>query len=225
MQYLFMQYLLLILWLIYSYALFGQTHLSKQTNLPAQNHYKIKNMGYISMPKEMELNIGQVNEVLDESLSALLNKYKLEISDKKIVFLQKILNPADTINKKWRASFTIETNDSQGRDVENMGQLEVQKMNDSVRASYGAKLREQNLKILSWYGVQKVKLNGINALKLSYINQVKNSSAKNNIKTMVNTYWIYKDSKEYILTFSYKKQEQNKWKLVCSEILKSIYIE
>lgn len=202
-------YVLLISYLLYSHELLAQTH------------YKIMDMGYVSIPKEMELDEGNVREVSDQSLSALLNKYNQEIVDKKIVFLQKDLIHNDEVDTKLlRASFTI-VKDTQDLDLENMDQLQIENVSDSIRSAFTKELEKEKMKIISWYGIQKIIFNNeTNALKLSYIKQ-----DINKVKIMINTYWVYKNSKKYILTCSYKRQEQNKWKPVYNQILKSIYID
>lgn len=202
-------YVLLISYLLYSYELLAQTH------------YKIMDMGYVSIPKEMELDEGNVRDVSDQSLSALLNKYNQEIVDKKIVFLQKDLIQNDEVDTKLlRASFTI-VKDTQDLDLENMDQLQIENISDSIRLAFTKELEKEKMKIISWYGIQKIIFNNeTNALKLSYIKQ-----DINKVNIMINIYWVYKNSKKYILTCSYKRQEQNKWKPVYNQILKSIYID
>lgn len=185
-----------------------------------KTHYKIRDMGYISMPKELKLKTGELHNVSDASLSALHNKYNYEITGRKIIFLQDILSNIDSAKTKF-AKFSIEISECEDLNIDSMDRQEVHTFDDTLRKNCKEKLQQTGEKILSWYGLQKTKLAGITALKLSYLKQ-----KSHDFKIIrVNICLIYKSARKYTIVFCYPNQDQNKWKPIYNEILKSIYIE
>lgn len=78
----------------------------------------------------------------------------------------------------------------------------------------------QNMKLLQWNGVSNVKIDGVPAIKYSYIRQL-----GSNPSVYVENYVVLRGSKRYIFTFSYRVNDKEIWQPIYSKILNSLQIE
>jgi hypothetical protein len=203
-------------------AILATSVVSAQTTF---ENYLIKNLGYISIPSNMELQGGNYKKLAEEYQKQNSKKFGFEISDDRIVFQQKGLNSGDKTGFLSYARVILETT------FGNYGDFE--KLTTSLSATpkelteISAQLKEQTeesftgtgLKLISWYGVQIVKVNNRTALKISYLRQL-----NDNPFVTVSMYQFHNNDRMHLLTMSYRQQDADTWKSLYTTILNSFKI-
>lgn len=184
--------------------------------LYAQKVYKLNDVGYITIPEEMELQEGIYKKMVEENIKL----YNFEISENRIVFQQKGLNKFNQKGFQSYARIIIETEYGNFDKDIFMTSQELKEANTIMRNSVYQNFKNTNLKLISWYGTSVTSINGKSALKVSYLRQL-----SSNPYVIVNMYIIPNGSKKHIITLSYRQNEEKIWKPIYSKVLKSIKIE
>ncbi len=184
--------------------------------LYAQKIYKLNDVGYITIPEEMELQEGIYKKMVEENIKL----YNFEISENRVVFQQKGLNKFNQKGFQSYARIIIETEYGDFDKDIFMTSQELKEANTIMRNSVYQNFKNTNLKLISWYGTSVTSINGKSALKVSYLRQL-----SSNPYVIVNMYIIPNGSKKHIITLSYRQNEEKIWKPIYSKVLKSIKIE
>jgi hypothetical protein len=184
--------------------------------LYAQKIYKLNDVGYITIPEEMELQEGIYKKMAEEYIKL----YDFEISENRVVFQQKGLNKFNQKGFQSYARIIIETEYGDFDKDIFMTSQELKEANTIMRNSVYQNFKNTNLKLISWYGTSVTSINGKSALKVSYLRQL-----SSNPYVIVNMYIIPNGSKKHIITLSYRQNEEKIWKPIYSKVLKSIKIE
>ena len=182
--------------------------------LYAQKIYKLNDVGYITIPEEMEEGI--YKKMVEENIKL----YNFEISENRVVFQQKGLNKFNQKGFQSYARIIIETEYGDFDKDIFMTSQELKEANTIMRNSVYQNFKNTNLKLISWYGTSVTSINGKSALKVSYLRQL-----SSNPYVIVNIYIIPNGSKKHIITLSYRQNEEKIWKPIYSKVLKSIKIE
>ena len=186
-------------------------------SLQGQNTYKLNGIGYITIPNEMELQ----DETYRQKARDYVKEYQFVLNENRIVFQQKGLNKSEPIGFQTYARVIVEIEYGDfGYDVTIPSQ-EYEEINSTLKKSAMSSLSQlQNMKLLQWNGVSNVKIDGVLAIKYSYIRQL-----GSNPSVYVETYIVLKGKKRYIFTFSYRLNDKKIWQPIYSKILNSLRIE
>lgn len=184
--------------------------------LYAQKVYKLNDVGYITIPEEMELQEGIYKKIAEEYIKL----HDFEISENRVVFQQKGLNKFNQKGFQSYARIIIETEYGDFDKDIFMTSQELKEANTIMRNSVYQNFKNTNLKLISWYGTSVTSINGKSALKVSYLRQL-----SSNPYVIVNMYIIPNGNKKHIITLSYRQNEEKIWKPIYSKVLKSIKIE
>ena len=166
--------------------------------LYAQKIYKLNDVGYITIPEEMELQEGIYKKMAEEYIKL----YDFEISENRVVFQQKGLNKFNQKGFQSYARIIIETEYGDFDKDIFMTSQELKEANTIMRNSVYQNFKNTNLKLISWYGTSVTSINGKSALKVSYLRQL-----SSNPYVIVNMYIIPNGSKKHIITLSYRQNE------------------
>ncbi len=177
--------------------------------------YKIKNVGYITIPNEMELQGGKYGDFLRKQAK----NFPIEIDfDNQVVFQQKGLNNLSEAGFSSYARIIIETEyGDYGYDTRMTP--EEQKELSLAYKNKMQSLRQYGLKLLNWYGVSRSNIGGKNAIKISYTRQL-----NSNPTVYVVIYMILQGNKLYTITFSYREKEKGKWQPLFNKVINNIKI-
>ncbi len=180
-------------------------------------NYTLKNVGYISIPQNMELRSDSFKKEIDN----VANNY----SNNRIVFQQKGLNDNRKGSSLIYARIIIKTDIGSYGDYDKLtSSLEVSSAELSEINSYFKNMllsacRGSSMKLVKWYGTSIVEVNGVNALKVSYLRQL-----KNNPYVVVSMYQFFNNDRIHTLTLSYRQSEKTTWKPLFSKVLNSFKI-
>lgn len=187
--------------------------------IQAQTTYKLGNIGYITIPNEMELQKGEYKELAKE----YANKQHIEIDfDNRIVFQQKGLNEfkQSSFNSNNYTRIIIETQYGSFRNDNNITAQEQKELNIILKSQLSEGLSKiSGMKLLEWYGISKSNIGGKSAIKFSYKRQL-----NTNPPVYVVSYIIPKGNKQHLITFSYRENQKDKWQPIYNQILNSIKI-
>lgn len=189
-------------------------------------NYIIKDVGYISIPTSLELQEGNYKEFIEGVQQNLSKKFKYEISDQRTVFQNKEVNKfdKDALNEYTRV--IIDTKIGSYGDYEKLttkikvSKTELAELNNQIRKSAEEKLNSMGTKIIKWYDVEIVLLNGKTALKSSLIRQLN----ENTPSVHVTTYQFQNNDRMHSLTLSYREKDAIQWKTPFQKIVNSFVI-
>lgn len=177
--------------------------------------YKLKSIGYITIPNEMELQGGKYGDFLRERAKNL----PIEIDfDNRIVFQQKGLNNFSESAFGFYARIIIETDYGDFGYDTNLTSQEQRELSLILKNEI-SHLRQYGLKLIDWYGVSRSNIGGKSAIKFSYTRQL-----NSNPFVYVSTYIIPKGNKQYRITFSYREKDKDKWQPLYNQVINSIKI-
>jgi len=186
-------------------------------SLQAQTTYKLNSIGYITIPNEMELQ----DEAYRQKARNYAKEYQLLLNENRVIFQQRGLNKSEPIGSQTYARIIIEVEyENFGYDV-TISSQEYEEINSTLKKNAINSLSQlQNMKLLQWNGVSNVKIDGVPAIKYSYIRQL-----GSNPSVYVENYVVLRGSKRYIFTFSYRVNDKEIWQPIYSKILNSLQIE
>lgn len=188
-------------------------------------NYLLKNIGYISIPTNMELQSGNYKKLAEEYQKQYSKKFGYEVSDNRIVFQQKGLNSGDKAGFSSYARVILETTIGSNGDYEKITtklsatQNELSELSSHLKSQVEQSFSGTGLKLISWYGVQIVNINGRTALKFSYLRQL-----NDNPYVVVSMYQFHNNDRMHQLTMSYRQQDADIWKSLYTTILNSFTI-
>jgi hypothetical protein len=96
---------------------------------------------------------------------------------------------------------------------------ELKELSTQLKSQTELSFSGTGLKLINWYGVQIVSINGRSALKISYLRQL-----NDNPYVTVSMYQFQNNDRMHRLTMSYKQQDAATWKTLYTNILNSFTI-
>lgn len=195
-----------------SFCVFGQS-VSYQV-------LKVKDMGFISIPSNMEIQTGVLSEIARQYLSAV-GYYSYEVAGDRIVFQPKGLNVGQPSGTYARVIIrTFKGNIGEYPLLDSSPRLSNQELSD-----YGLALKREmqasGVRIINWYGVENVMLNGkYNGTKATYSRQM-----GNNPPALTTLYQINNNDRVHGITFSFREIDRAYWEPILKKVTESIFIE
>lgn len=184
-------------------------------------NYPLKNIGYISVPANMEMQTRKYT--IGENYEK--EKFRFEVSDSRIVFQQKGIDGDEKNEFSPYARVILKTTIGNAGDFEKLTTKltatasELSKLNTQIRNQIAQSFIGTGVRIVKWYGVKIVNVNGITALNISYSRQLNDQPY-----VVVSVYQFNNNDRLHKLTLSYAEQDAEKWKLLSSKILTSFTI-
>ena len=184
--------------------------------------FHIKEIGDINIPYNyFELQNKVYRDKVKKNISKNLN-YKI-ITDN-VIFQQKGLN----FNNNTKTFIRVEIEkhiESKGSYYKLSQKLNMTKNEflylDSIYKNLTIEsCINEGYKFLTWYNLELLSFNGIDAIKTSYLRQL-----KDNPPVMIQTLTFFNDDRIYLFRFSYRKEEEIKWKPIFDKIICSINIK
>ena len=184
--------------------------------------FLIEDIGSIYIPKNMEVQAGKYKKFCDTLHKKFAQRFDYEISDNRIVFQQKGLNNQDKKGLNSYVRVIIETTIGNSGDYEKLGDTlslkfeELAKINSQTQKQFQKSLEGTGGHIVRWEGVTPVRVNGIKAMKTSYVRQL-----HSNPYVHVDMYQFQNNDRVHFVTLSYRQKDSIKWKPIYSKIMKS----
>ena len=187
--------------------------------------YKISEVGYISIPDNMEIQAGNFKKFAETYQKELGRKNGYEVSDERIVFQPKGLNSLDKIALASYARVILNT------DIGNFGDygkltttftatpIELEELGEQIKSQIQQGMNGTGLKMISWYGIALSIINGKSALKISYTRQLNDHPI-----VVVKMYQFQNNDRMHTLTLSYRKDDESTWKPLFDKIVNSFII-
>lgn len=185
--------------------------------------YSIENVGIITISNQLELqggNYKKFSEAYQKTMSEILD---FQVSDSRVVFQPKGINNFESKALALYSRVIIET------DVGNYGDYdalktkyttsEILEFNSAIKQQVYSELKGTTMNIVKWLGTSVVTINGMNAIKVSYIRQL-----QDNPFVIVNTYIFQNKDRVHRLIMSYRQVEEEIWKPQFSKVLESFKI-
>lgn len=188
-------------------------------------NYRILQVGSISIPTNMEIQSGNYKKLSETYQKEMSKKYGYEVSDNRIVFQQKGLND---LEKQGLASYVrviLETEIGNFGDFDKLTNKltatpqEISDISKELKSQMQQSFAGTGLKLITWYGVSIVTINGRTALKISYLRQLNDKPY-----VVVNMYRFQNNDRLHSLTLSYRQSEEATWKPLLSKIANSFTI-
>lgn len=188
-------------------------------------NYRILELGSISIPNNMEIQSGNYKKLAETYQKEMSKKFGYEVSDNRIVFQQKGLNE---LEKKGLASYVrviLETQIESYGSFEKLTkkltatQQEISEMSTEFKNQFEQGFAGTGLKLITWYGVSIVTINGRNALKISYLRQLSDKPY-----VVVNIYRFQNNDRLHSLTLSYRQSDEATWKPLLTKVANSFSI-
>lgn len=192
----------------------------------AFDNYRINNLGYISIPSNMEEQSGTYKvmaQKIQQQYAKTLN-YEIDFSNR-IVFQQQGPNSFQKSSTYARIIIkTILGNTADYKRLSHKPSLsasEIQKLSNQAKTELenGFKETQQNQKIISWYGLSIVTVNDVSAYKYSYVRQL-----GNNPPVYVEIYKYENYDRTHELVLSYRLEDSAIWKPLFNKVLNSFVI-
>jgi|JI6StandDraft_1071083.scaffolds.fasta_scaffold98523_3 hypothetical protein len=188
-------------------------------------NYRILQVGSISIPTNMEIQSGNYKKLSETYQKEMSKKFGYEVSDNRIVFQQKGLND---LEKQGLASYVrviLETEIGNFGDFDKLTNKltatpqEISDISKELKSQMQQSFAGTGLKLITWYGVSIVTINGRTALKISYLRQLNDKPY-----VVVNMYRFQNNDRLHSLTLSYRQSEEATWKPLLSKITNSFTI-
>ena len=185
--------------------------------------YTIPEVGYISIPNNMEIQSGDfkigANEYYDD----------IEPSATRIIFQPKGVNNYKESALANYARVTVKTYIENYGNYENLTtsitatRAELSEIDSEFKAQSeeGAKLIK--CKIVKWNKVELIKINNATAIKISYIRTAV-PSKENNSPVVVEMYYFQNNDRMHVLTLSYRQSNEGEWKPLFEKVANSFKI-
>ena len=188
-------------------------------------NYRILEVGSISIPNNMEIQSGNYKKLSETYQKEMSKKFGYEVSDNRIVFQQKGLND---LEKQGLASYVrviLETEIGNFGDFDKLTKKltatpqEISDISKEFKSQMQQSFSGTGLKLITWYGVSIVTVNGRTALKISYLRQLNDKPY-----VVVNMYRFQNNDRLHSLTLSYRQSDETTWKPLLIKIADSFTI-
>lgn len=188
-------------------------------------NYKIRDVGFISIPSNIEIQSGQYKEINDAYLKEIMDQFDYELLDDRVIFQQKGLNTSKKDSFETYVRVIIETDKGTIGDYDtlktelNASPTELAELGKIIKPELENILSKTGINMLEWYEPLTVTVNGVDALKISYSRQL-----NNNPPVLVEIYEFYNNDRMHRLTLSYRVEESKIWKSLLEDVLRSFTI-
>ena len=185
----------------------------------------ITDVGYISIPNELELQSGNYKNYAESRQKLMAQKFNYEIPDQRIVFQQKELNE---LTEKGLSSYVrviIETTlGSRGEffkqsDDYSMSATEKKEIDLVYKQQIEQMFRWSNVRVIKWDGVMVVNINQSKAIKISYTRQL-----NDNPYVCVDMYVFHNNDRMHTILIEYQQKDSNKWKPLLDKVINSFHL-
>lgn len=166
------------------------------------------NICTFKIPDSMEVQSGAYKKFSDKLQIEIL---ELPVDPTRVIAQQKHLNKLDKKAYKSYARVMVETDYGRKGDYEKIStqltasKFELMELNGIYRQSFEDELRNINakgkmiMKIVSWFPLELVEINGISMVHLKYTRTVNNGP-----EALVNMYIVQNDDRMHRITISYR---------------------
>lgn len=186
---------------------------------------KIADVGSIDLPPEMEIQ-GEEYKAMTKELNSMQSKlYDIEISESELIFQPKGVNSLDKDSLSKYARVLYETATSNPGDYQKLSEgitvtdAELLELNKELKLQFTEGFKKTPIRIIEWYPIQIVEVNGMSALLISYKRQLGDKPYVH-----VESYKFFDYDKMHSLTLSYRIIEKEIWEHQLNSILKSFRI-
>lgn len=185
----------------------------------------INDKGSIDLPPEMEIQ-GEEFKLMAKSLNSYHSRvYDIEISESELVFQPKGVNDKDKVSLSKYVRVMFESNQGNPGDYQKLSEeiivnsTELLDLNNELRLQFIEEFKKTPIRIIEWYPIQIVEVNGMSALLISYKRQLGDKPYVH-----VDSYKFFDYDKIHSLTLSYRISEKELWQHKLNLILKSFRI-
>jgi hypothetical protein len=189
------------------------------------DNYRILEVGSISIPNNMEIQSGNYKKISEIYQKEISKKFGYEVSDNRVVFQQKGVNDLDKQALATYVRVILETDIGNFGDYEKLSTKLIatpQEISD-ISKEYKTQMQQSfagtGMKLITWYGVSIVTINGRTALKISYLRQLNDKPF-----VVVNMYRFQNNDRLHTLTLSYRQSDEATWKPLLTKIANSFII-
>jgi len=187
--------------------------------------YLLKDVGYISIPKSMEIQSGKYKEFSKGIQKEMSKKYKYEISDQRVVFQNKGVNDFDKAAIENYTRVIIDTKIGHYGEYEKLTNnftaslFEINEISRQMKKSTETELKNIGSRLIKWYGIQLILINERTSLKTTFVRQI-----SRNKPVLVTMYQFQNNDRIHSLTLSCQVEDTIRWKKVFNDIVDSFDI-
>jgi len=185
------------------------------------NNYKVKDLGSISIPDNLEIQSGLYKK-FSESTSQTNSCYAFEILEDRVVFQQMGVNEFKKTNTYARIIIQTQISETEYyeelREPINITRDELYELNIALENEIKSAFCD-NQKVLRWYGTEILKVNDYYAIMVSYIRQL-----ENNPPVIVEYYRFPNNDRVHEITMSYRFEDEELWKPLFVKTKESLII-
>jgi hypothetical protein len=200
------------------------THFSQsqvaQPLLTGWERIYIRNVGFIDLPPNMEVQSGTYQEIMNSYYN------RLEVDAPQLVFQQKGLNTNTSSSFQNYGRILIETQTGSYGDFQPLSfniatvtSSEISDLNWNFKQKTMSDLASIGHTLIEWYPLKVKKVNGMPCMHVSYKRQL-----GTNPVVLVNYYIFQNNDRMHSLTLSYRVSETALWKTNFDRILTSFRI-
>ena len=189
------------------------------------DNYRILEVGSISIPNNMEIQSGNYKKISEIYQKEISKKFGYEVSDNRVVFQQKGVNDLDKQALATYVRVILETDIGNFGDYEKLSTKliatpqEISDISKEFKTQIQQSFAGTGMKLITWYGVSIVTINGRTALKISYLRQLNDKPF-----VVVNMYRFQNNDRLHTLTLSYRQSDEATWKPLLTKIANSFII-
>lgn len=189
------------------------------------DNYRILEVGSISIPNNMEIQSGNYKKISEIYQKEISKKFGYEVSDNRVVFQQKGVNDLDKQALATYVRVILETDIGNFGDYEKLSTKliatpqEISDISKEFKTQMQQSFAGTGMKLITWYGVSIVTINGRTALKISYLRQLNDKPF-----VVVNMYRFQNNDRLHTLTLSYRQSDEATWKPLLTKIANSFII-
>jgi hypothetical protein len=204
-------------------SMFGNTFSQSQaaqTLLSGWDRIYVRNVGFIDMPPNMEVQSGTYQEIMNSYYN------RLEIDAPQLVFQQKGLNSTSNSSFQNYGRVILETQIGSYGDfqplsfsISTVSASEISELNLTFKQKTKNDLLSIGHTLIEWYPLKVKKVNGLPCIHVSYKRQL-----GTNPIVLVNYYIFQNNDRMHALTLSYRVSEASIWKADFDRILTSFRI-
>ena len=191
-----------------------------QSLLTGWERIYIRNVGFIDMPPNMEVQSGTYQEIMNSFYN------RLEIDAPQLVFQQKGLNSNSNSSFQNYGRVILETQIGSYGDfqplsfnISTVTSPEISELNLTFKQKTKSDLASIGHTLIEWYPLKVKKVNGFPCIHVSYRRQL-----GTNPIVLVNYYIFQNNDRMHALTLSYRVSETSLWKINFDRILGSFRI-
>ena len=214
-----MKAILFILLISISGTHFSQSQ-AAQPLLTGWERIFIRNVGFIDMPPNMEVQSGTYQEIMNSYYN------RLEVDAPQLVFQQKGLNNNTSSSFQNYGRVLLETQIGSYGDFQPLSfniatvtSSEISDLNWNFKQKTMSDLASIGHTLIEWYPLKVRKVNGMPCIHVSYKRQL-----GTNPVVLVNYYIFQNNDRMHSLTLSYRVSEMTLWKTNFDRILTSFRI-